>query len=103
MRSNGVEGASAKRVWEGKDESKTTAAMDRHDLHPCRSEVYWQIRRRQARRRHYSAESNRSLRGVDGVVVVAYIRANGLSVETGEGEHEERAEDSDSSQSACRH
>jgi len=37
---------------ESNDESKPTAAIDRHDFHQCRPEVWWQIRR-QARRRHY--------------------------------------------------
>jgi len=81
------------------DESKTTTAADRHDLHQCRSEVCWQ-NRRQARRRHYcddveSYRSNCFECGIGGRVnmVVAHIGENGLSLATdrwGRGRGESR-------------
>jgi len=74
---------------EPNEKSKTTAAIDRHDFHQCRSDVCWQIRR-QARWRHYRdvtierVKDNRLQCGVGGGVnmVVAQIGANGLSLET---------------------
>ena len=97
---------------EPNDESKPTAAIDRHDFHQCRPEVCWQI-------------TTDDKQGGDTIVTMERIReAIAFNAEladestwlwltseqmgfplrpTGGGEHEERAEDLDSSQGVRDH
>jgi len=103
---------------EPNETSNPTAAIDRHDFFQCRPEVCWQIRR-PARWRHHDKQ------GGDTIVTVERVRdAIAFNAEladestwlwltseqmgfplrqTGGGEHEEKAEDLDSSQGVRDH
>ena len=97
---------------EPNDESKPTAAIDRHDFHQCRPEVCWKIRR-QTRRRHYRDSAMERVREAiafnteladESTWLWLTSEQMGFRLGPTRGEeHAERAEDLDSSQGVCDH
>jgi len=92
-------------VLSGNLNNNTTAAIDWHNFHQCRPEVCWQIRQ-QARWQHYcddreSSKSNRLHTELADESTWLWLTSEQMGFPlrlTGGGEHEERAEDLDSSQ-----
>ena len=94
------------------NESKPTAVFDWHDFYQCRPEVCWKIRR-QTRRRHYCDSAMERVREAiafnteltdESTWLWLTSEQEGFPLRpTGGTEHEERAEDLDSSQGVRDH